>query len=403
MLFEVGQMRVFISYASEDYNLAKSIQLALVGEGHLVFFDLKSIVAGDDFRHKIRSAILKSDVMIFLVSHHAIAADSFAMTELAMAEERWPHPKGRVVPVNISNVAHARMPPYLAAVSIHTPAGDPAASVAGIVRKLQTRRIRRLVSVYSLMGVLLGAGVLGFVVKWCAPKLLRLDLMFPTSDVRILDDFVFVHFQAYQNWLLGGEPVEIYEDPHTSNRIAVHDKATYVEHVLVRQTHGKYLIKLTSSGIAPEIKAINPPIKVPDYKSTKDGKQITAEFAFDQSYEYRNKGVTPSPKTVYVYRNGFQGRKSFGGKNVSYATDKLTFVYDFSAVKDWEGKIAVQPRACLKRATEEIPDLLDVKWDKGVAIVEAFDLKIGDKVRVFWTWTDPQDQIRPLTCAEALG
>jgi hypothetical protein len=42
---------------------------------------------------------------------------------------------------------------------------------------------------------------------------------------------------------------------------AVCDKATYVEHVWLRKTKREYTIQLTTTGTAPEIKAISPPLR----------------------------------------------------------------------------------------------------------------------------------------------
>ena len=259
--------------------------------------------------------------------------------------------------------------------------------------------------VLALIG--LTGGVLTTILgaHWFTPDLLRLDVLFPTKEVQILDDFVFVHFEAYRERATG-QPLEKYRNPYTLLEDAVFDKATYVEHVWLRKTKGDYTIQLTTSGTAPEIKTISPPLREPRYEQTATGNRImTAELALDQSPEFKFSGITPNPKTVYVYRNGYQERNSSGGKNVRYATDRLTFVYDFSSLNLWETLFQVTPKACLKRSQEDRPTSLELKWANGVAIVEAFSLKKGDRVRAFWTWnrstpgTPPFSQV---SCEDSL-
>ena len=93
-----------------------------------------------------------------------------------------------------------------------------------------------------------------------APGLLRLDIFFPTKEPEILDDFVFVNFRDYRERATE-QPFEKYENPHTNKLEDVFDKATYVEHVWLRRTNAPYTIRLGSTGSAPEIRAIDPPIK----------------------------------------------------------------------------------------------------------------------------------------------
>ena len=42
-------MIVFLSYASENRDIAEQVNLALTGAGHKVFFDRDSLPAGDDY------------------------------------------------------------------------------------------------------------------------------------------------------------------------------------------------------------------------------------------------------------------------------------------------------------------------------------------------------------------
>jgi hypothetical protein len=258
------------------------------------------------------------------------------------------------------------------------------------------------VAIIALIGGVLSA-IIG--ASWFTPDLIRLDVLFPTKEVSVLDDFVFVHFEDYRE-RSNGNPVEIYQNPYTLTNEKIFDKSKYVEYVWLRKTKGNYAIQLTTAGAAPEIKAISPPLKEPQYEQTKSGARVmTADLALDQSPEFKYSGTTPNPKTLYVYRNGYQGRNSSGGKNIRYATDRLTFVYDFSSLNQWPKLFQVEPKACLKRASEDRSAPLEMKWANGVAIVEAFSLLKGDKVRVFWTWNrlmERKTPYQPVTCEDAL-
>ena len=61
-------MRIFLSYASEDREAAKTIYLALRDQGHKVFFDRTDLPAGDEFHNRIRQAIERSHLFIFLLT-----------------------------------------------------------------------------------------------------------------------------------------------------------------------------------------------------------------------------------------------------------------------------------------------------------------------------------------------
>ena len=104
-------MEIFLSYASEDRELAEQVQLALAGSGHHVFYDKESLPAGNDYHARIRSAVQRADIFVFLISPNSVAQGSYALTELKYARTKWPHPKTRLLPV----LLHATLPPHLAA------------------------------------------------------------------------------------------------------------------------------------------------------------------------------------------------------------------------------------------------------------------------------------------------
>jgi len=79
-------MKIFLSYASEDREQAKSIYLPLHEQGHRVFFDRSDLPAGEEYHNRIRKAIEASDLFVMLVSPYAIDNGSYTLTELDIAE-----------------------------------------------------------------------------------------------------------------------------------------------------------------------------------------------------------------------------------------------------------------------------------------------------------------------------
>ena len=130
-------MNIFLSYASEDRDLADQVQLALGGVGHQVFFDRESLPAAGDYHARIRSAVDQSEVFVFLISPDSVAPGSYALTELKYARGKWPHPKGRVLPVKVRDTTWGIVPSYLKAVTVLEPEGNIPAEVVDAITELQ--------------------------------------------------------------------------------------------------------------------------------------------------------------------------------------------------------------------------------------------------------------------------
>lgn len=240
--------------------------------------------------------------------------------------------------------------------------------------------------------------------QWFSPQLLRIDLIFPSKEIEILDDFVYVQFAFYVDRNTS-RPVEKYRETHTGKDVDIYDKVSYLEHASIRKSKAKYQIRLGSKDIFPEVVAISPPLRNLHNEIANDGsKLVTAELDVEQSDEKFGDGLTPNPKMLYVYRNGYQDGNTYGGKNVIYNTDKLTFVYDFTTLGDWKTKLESPPQVCLKRDAEDSPTPLPVKWENGVAVAEAKQLKKGDKVRIFWSWKRAAGAkaVEPLSCRQVI-
>lgn len=145
-------MKLFLSYDSEQFALAESLNERLQAAGHEVFFDRHDLLAGDPFDARIAAQLAASDAMVFLASTTSVAPGAYALSELKLAEQRWPRPAGRLIGVLLDGLAVGAVPAYLRSVSLLQPQGDVVAEVVHAVAALAARRRRRMLGI--------GAGVL---------------------------------------------------------------------------------------------------------------------------------------------------------------------------------------------------------------------------------------------------
>jgi hypothetical protein len=161
-------MRVFLSYASEDRLIADETRTALAGRGHDVFFDRKSLKPATDYHTALRDKIYWADVFVFLISPSSIARTAYTLTEIDLADNRWGHPKGRVLPVLIVETPWDKIPPFLKGVSVYEPKGNVAAEIAEQVDAM-TRTVgpvqwsvNRSVAVALVTAVAIAFGLVGW-------------------------------------------------------------------------------------------------------------------------------------------------------------------------------------------------------------------------------------------------
>jgi formylglycine-generating enzyme required for sulfatase activity len=136
-------MKVFLSYAAEDRDFVEPVSLALRAQGHRVFFDRDELPAGEEYDGRIRRAIETSDLLVFMLSPNSLESDSYALTELSIAQKSWEHPAGRLLPVVLRPVSLERVPAYVRAVTFLEPQGNVAASVADAVHRVARSRWRK--------------------------------------------------------------------------------------------------------------------------------------------------------------------------------------------------------------------------------------------------------------------
>jgi hypothetical protein len=153
-------MKIFISYSSRYRDLVERLRLALVGEGHEPFVDRAELEPGETFDAELREAIENCDVFVFVLSPESVAPDSYALAELALAQSRWRHPRGRVLPVKLAPTPIDTVPPYLRAVTILEPQGDPIPGIAAAIDRLAPgrHRLRWIALAIALLAVVAVVG-----------------------------------------------------------------------------------------------------------------------------------------------------------------------------------------------------------------------------------------------------
>ena len=159
-------MRVFLSYSSTDRNLVEPLYFALRAQGHTVFFDRAELPPGDEYDVRIRRAIEKCHLMVFMVSAESLEPGSYTLTELSIAQRTWEHPAGRVLPVLLTPVSLERIPPYLKSVTLLEPEGDPTASVADQVHRIAQGRRRAMLKTAAATLVIAGVVCAGAYAYW---------------------------------------------------------------------------------------------------------------------------------------------------------------------------------------------------------------------------------------------
>ncbi|MEJ8822224.1 TIR domain-containing protein [Variovorax humicola] len=172
---EAERATVFLSYASEDRDVAESIQLALASLECDVFFDERNLPPGGNFYDRIERAINHCDLFVFLVSSASLSPGKFTHNELSWARDRWASPVDRVLPVNLHGLPLSALPPYLRAATVLAVKGNPAAAVRTAVKGLLSRQIpsrekRRLGKIAITGAVGVAAVTCSFTVTMLGPS-----------------------------------------------------------------------------------------------------------------------------------------------------------------------------------------------------------------------------------------
>lgn len=142
-------MKVFLSYAAEQQDIADDLRIVLQQDGHDVFYDKASLAAGKSYHDRLQSEIATSDVFVFLISPESVTPGRYTLSELEIAKHRWPNPSGHVLPVVAARTSLKKLDAYLkTGVHILTPKGNLAVEIAATLRKWSDPRLDR---VYDLV------------------------------------------------------------------------------------------------------------------------------------------------------------------------------------------------------------------------------------------------------------
>ena len=129
-------MKIFLSYPSEERQLAERLQYALLAQGHDVFFDRADLAPGHEYDSTIARELAASDLFVFFITPASVASGRYTLTELGLAERTWPSPSGRVLPVMVRPTEIDAVPAYLRAVNFLVPRGDAVAETAQEVQRM---------------------------------------------------------------------------------------------------------------------------------------------------------------------------------------------------------------------------------------------------------------------------
>jgi len=129
-------MKIFISYARQQRNIAEDINAVLSARGHNVFFDRKNLAPGLEYQTTIRRAVEDCEVFVFLISPESVADRRYTLTELGYRERKVPRTSGTLLPVVVKPTLLARIPAYLRTVMLQFPQGNLSASVADALDRL---------------------------------------------------------------------------------------------------------------------------------------------------------------------------------------------------------------------------------------------------------------------------
>lgn len=93
---------IFLSYAKEDFKVAKKLYQSLTNSGFRVWFDDVSLLPGQNWKHEIQQAINKSKAFIALLSKNSISKRGYVQKELRLGFEALdliPHSDIYLIPV----------------------------------------------------------------------------------------------------------------------------------------------------------------------------------------------------------------------------------------------------------------------------------------------------------------
>ena len=155
-------MNIFISYASDDRAIAEQVAHSIRSRGHTVFFDRVNLPPGEGYEAQIEDGISKASVMVFLISPESVAPGRFTLTELNLAEKKWPSANLNVLPVMLRETEFDSIPSYLKSVTILEPVGNIPAEVSNALEHMAgtwKRRVKPIAILSTVSVSLVAVGI----------------------------------------------------------------------------------------------------------------------------------------------------------------------------------------------------------------------------------------------------
>ena len=129
-------MKIFISYAKQQRQIAEDINAVLSARGHDVFFDRDNLAPGLEYQTTIRGAVEDCKVFVFLISPESVTDRRYTLTELGYRKRKVAKTSGTLLPVVVKPTLLARIPAYLRTVTLQFPQGNLSADVADAIDRL---------------------------------------------------------------------------------------------------------------------------------------------------------------------------------------------------------------------------------------------------------------------------
>jgi hypothetical protein len=99
-------MKIFISYAREDINIAQKLYADLKNQGIAPWIDIEDILPGQKWKHVIKTTIQESKYVIILLSNNSVSKKGYIQKEVKYALdilEEYPDSETFIIPVRLDN------------------------------------------------------------------------------------------------------------------------------------------------------------------------------------------------------------------------------------------------------------------------------------------------------------
>ncbi len=126
-------MKLFLSYAHEDRQIAMRAAQALEAEDHRVFIDEHDLRQGDPYNQRIRDAIEDSYGFVFLISPDSVLQGRYTLSELEQAVKKWRPAQGHIFAFFARPTT--QLPDCLPATTIERTDGPLPAKIAEVIAK----------------------------------------------------------------------------------------------------------------------------------------------------------------------------------------------------------------------------------------------------------------------------